>query len=232
MCKRIYFIFNLFLFSLLLGACSSNDVASKHPYANYFYPILDEPKVYVYRDIIGGLEEQFHRVYSVKDHLGHHVVVERYASDGRILEALNFNVDSLNIQDHMVVNRNQKKTKAFVYKTSYFPWNKTEQTWFSTKFEGVLDSTLILQELKRNILSENVFIDVMGEQTKAVKYKDYTKFTLINPFTKTEKVMGLPSYTYYADGVGLVEWKSNGNKVHFKLEQIMDQADWLKFIRP
>jgi hypothetical protein len=74
----------------------------------------------------------------------------------------------------------------------------------------VLDSTLILQELKRNILSENVFIDVMGEQTKAVKYKDYTKFTLINPFTKTEKVMGLPSYTYYADGVGLVEWKSNG----------------------
>jgi hypothetical protein len=216
MCKRIYFIFSLFLFCVLLGACSSNDVASKHPYANYFYPILDEPKVYVYRDIIGGLEEQFHRVYSVKDHLGHHVVVERYASDGRILEALNFNVDSLNIQDHMVVNRNQKKTKAFVYKTSYFPWHKT----------------LILQELKRNILSENVFIDVMGEQTKAVKYKDYTKFTLINPFTKTEKVMGLPSYTYYADGVGLVEWKSNGNKVHFKLEQIMDQADWLKFIRP
>ena len=60
----------------------------------------------------------------------------------------------------------------------------------------------------------------------------YGKFTLINPFTKTEKVMALPSYTYYADGVGLVEWKSNGNKVHFKLEQIMDQADWLKFIRP
>jgi hypothetical protein len=30
----------------------------------------------------------------------------------------------------------------------------------------------------------------------------------------------------------LVEWKSNGNKVHFKLEQIMDQVDWLKFIRP
>lgn len=232
MYKRIYFIFSFFLLLFFAGACSSNETSSKHPYANYFYPILDEPKIYVYRDIIGGLDEQFHRVYSVKDHLGHHVVVERYASDGRILEALNFNVDSLNIQDHMVVNRNQKKTKAFVYKTTYFPWNKTEQTWFSTKFEGVLDSTLILQELKRNVLSENVIIDVMGEQTKSIKYKDLTKFTLINPFTKTEKVMELPSYTYYADGVGLVEWKSNGNKVHFKLEQIMDQADWLKFIRP
>jgi hypothetical protein len=72
----------------------------------------------------------------------------------------------------------------------------------------------------------------MGEQTKSIKYKDLTKFTLLNPFTKTEKVMELPSYTYYADGVGLVEWKSNGNKVHFRLEQIMDQSEWLKFIRP
>ncbi len=232
MYKRIYFIFSLFLLFFFLGACSSNVPTSKHPYANYFYPILDEPKIYVYRDIVGGLEEQFHRVYSVKDHLGHHVVVERYASDGRILEALNFNVDSLNIQDHMVVNRNQKKTKAFVYKTTYLPWNKTQQTWFSTKFEGVLDSTLILQELKRNLLSDNVIMDVMGEQTNAIKYKDFTKFTLLNPFTKTEKVMALPSYTYYAEGVGLVEWKSNGNKVHFKLEQIMDQAEWLKVIRP
>jgi len=29
-----------------------------------------------------------------------------------------------------------------------------------------------------------------------------------------------------------VEWKSTGNKVHFKLEQIMTQEDWLKIIRP
>lgn len=217
---------------LLFVGCNQNNTESKHPYAPFFYPVSEEPKIYVYRDIIGGLDEQFHRVYSVKDHLGQHVVVERFASDGRILEALNFNLDSLDVQDHMVVNRDQKKTKANVYKTLYFPWNKKQQGWFATKFEGVLDSTLILQELKRNIASDSALMDVMGEQVKCIKYKDKTTFTLINPFTKTEKVMKMDSYTYYAEGIGLVEWKSSGNKVHFKLEQIMTQEDWLKIIRP
>jgi len=67
---------------------------------------------------------------------------------------------------------------------------------------------------------------------KCIKYEDKTTFTLINPFTKSEKVMKMNSYTYYAEGIGLVEWKSSGNKVHFKLEQIMTQDDWLKIIRP
>lgn len=228
--------FRLLAFGLILIAisgCNDNDtLESKHPYVQFFYPFNNEPKIYVYRDIIGGLDEQFHRVYSVKDHLGQHIVVERYASDGRILEALNFNVDSLDIQDHMVVNRDQKKNKAYVYKTKYFPWNKKDIGWFASKFEGVLDSTLILQELKRNVLKDSEFIDVMGEQVKCIKYEDKTTFTLINPFTKSEKVMKMNSYTYYAEGIGLVEWKSSGNKVHFKLEQIMTQDDWLKIIRP
>jgi hypothetical protein len=232
MCSKKHGFFSYFLIVLLLGACSLNETQSKHPAAKFFYPILDEPKIYVYRDMIGGLEEQFHRVYAVKDQLGHHVVVERYASDGRILEALNFNVDSLDIQDHMVVNRNQKKTQAVVYKTTYFPWKGTDQTWFATKFEGVLDSTLILQELKRMQLSDHASIEVMGEQKTCIKYKDLTKFTLINPFAKTEKKLEMASTTYYAEGLGLVEWKSKGNKVHFRLEQIMDQTEWLKFVRP
>ncbi len=232
MYKKTHLFFWFFLTVLLLSACASNEIKSKHPAARFFYPILDEPKIYVYRDMIGGLEEQFHRVYAVKDHLGYHVVVERYASDGRILEALNFNVDSLDIQDHMVVNRNQKKTQAAVYKTTYFPWKGSDETWFATKFEGVLDSTLILQELKRKQDSDHVFIEVMGAERQCIKYRDLTKFTLINPFAKTEKKLEIVSSTYYAEGVGLVEWKGSGNKVHFRLEQIMDQSEWVKFIRP
>lgn len=216
----------------ILLACNSSNTQSKHPYVNYFYPVIEEPKIYVYRDIIGGLDEQFHRVYSVNDHLGLHLVVERYSSDGRILEALNFNADSLDIQDHMVVNRAQKKTQANVYKTQYFPWKKGEKAWFATKFEGVLDSTLILQEMKRNLLSENQFMDVMGESRKCIKYNDETTFTILNPFLKTQKEMKVMSSTFYAENIGLVEWIGKNNKVHFKLEQIMDQQEWLKIIRP
>ena len=126
--------------------------SSLRPYVNYFYPVIEEPKIYVYRDIIGGLDEQFHRVYSVNDHLGLHLVVERYSSDGRILEALNFNVDSLDIQDHMVVNRAQKKTQANVYKTQYFPWKKGEKAWFATNF--CFRKTLPLKSLIRNSLPD------------------------------------------------------------------------------
>lgn len=124
--KKIrFFLFNLLIASLF--ACGKDKPSSKHPYASYFYPIEKEAKIYVYRDVIGGLDEQFHRVYSVKDNAGQHVIVERYAADGRLMEALNFNLDSLDIQDHMVVNNQQKKTQAMLYKTTYFPWKKRKQ---------------------------------------------------------------------------------------------------------
>ena len=227
---RIFWPILILCLAMQLISCSDDTSGNQHPYARYFYPILDEPKIYVYRDVIGGLDEQFHRVYCVNDHKGKHLVVERYASDGRILEALNFNVDSLDVQDHMVVNRSLKKTKATLYKTTYFPWNKGSKSWFASKFEGVLDSTLILQEIKRSLAKDKVEIEVMGNMTSAVAYSDSTRFTLLNPFTKSEKVFEEKSTCFYAEGVGLVEWKGQKNKVHFKLEQIMSQEDWVKIM--
>jgi len=222
------------LILLCLGAqlvsCKENNLESKHPFARYFYPILDEPKIYVYRDVIGGLDEQFHRVYCVKDHKGKHLVVERYASDGRILEALNFNIDSLDVQDHMVVNRSQKKTKAILYKTTYFPWNEAQQTWFASKFEGVLDSTIILQEIKRSLAKDKIEREVLGNMTSALSFTDSTRFTLLNPFSKSEKILEEKSTCFYAQGFGLVEWMGQNNKVHFKLEQIMSQEEWVKIM--
>lgn len=227
--KKIrFFLFTLLIASLF--ACGKDKPSSKHPYASYFYPIEKEAKIYVYRDVIGGLDEQFHRVYSVKDNAGQHVIVERYAADGRLMEALNFNLDSLDIQDHMVVNNQQKKTQAMLYKTTYFPWKKKETTWFATKFEGVMDSTLIFQEMKRTILRNETLMDVMGEEQRAIQYKDKFRYTILNPFTKKEKEINLNQYTYYAENIGLVEWKGTTNKVHFKLEQILTQQEWVKII--
>jgi len=218
------------VFALFFSSCSAEKNESSHPLADYFYPIQEDAQVYVYRDVIGGLDEQFHRVYTVEDQAGKHIVVERYASDGRILEALNFNLDSLNVQDHMVVNRNQKKTKALLYKTTFFPWNANQGTWFASKFEGVLDSTLILQELKRSLRSLAVNREVMGNETACISFVDSTKFTLINPFMKTEKTLMEKSTSFFAKGTGLVEWIGSKNKVHFKLEQIMSQEEWLKIM--
>lgn len=73
----------------------------------------------MYRDVAGGLEEEFHRIYALKDQAGEHLIVEVYASDGRIREAYNYNVDSLNLQDYMVVDVNQEKKKHFCTKTNF-----------------------------------------------------------------------------------------------------------------
>lgn len=220
-----------FLVVILLLSCGSNEqIKSTHPLANYFYPYSESPQIYLYRDIANGLEEEFHRVYSLKDQEGQHIIVERYASDGRILEALNYNVDSLDVQDHMVVNFKQEKTKAKLYKTKLFPLNKEEQTWFATKFQGINDSTLFLKELKRNLVRQDVLKEIMEEDLSCLEFHDIIRQTLLNPFTKKENMIEAEQISYFAEGIGLVEWHSLNKKVHFRLEQILNQDEWLKII--
>ena len=220
-----------FLVVILLLSCGSNEqIKSTHPLANYFYPYSESPQIYLYRDVANGLEEEFHRVYSLKDQEGQHIIVERYASDGRILEALNYNVDSLDVQDHMVVNFKQEKTKAKLYKTKLFPLNKEEQTWFATKFQGINDSTLFLKELKRNLVRQDVLKEIMEEESNCLEFHDIIRQTLLNPFTKKENMIEAEQISYFAEGIGLVEWHSLNKKVHFRLEQILNQDEWLKII--
>jgi hypothetical protein len=148
-------VFILLFSSLIIGFTSCNDttgVTSKNPNAAYFYPFDTIPKIYLYRDVTGGLEEEFHRIYALKDQAGEHLIVEVYASDGRIREAYNYNVDSLNLQDYMVVDVNQEKEKTLLYKDKLFPMDLKEKTWFAAKFRGVVDSTVLLSEVKRQFI--------------------------------------------------------------------------------
>ncbi|MFN5786135.1 MAG: hypothetical protein ACK457_09190 [Flavobacteriia bacterium] len=224
--------FILFLtLTLILVSCGSrNQSASKNPYANYFYEIDSVPKIYLFRDVANGLDEQFHRIYSVSDSKGDHVIVEIYSADGRILEALNYNVDSLDIMDHMVVNRNGEKTKAEVFKTKVIPMNATDEVWFASRFQGFLDSTLILKEIKRKISGKEIDHEVLGKKVSTIVMKDKIRLTNFNPFTKKENVLEGEAVNYFSEGYGLVEWHTPNKKVHFKLEKVMPQEEWVKII--
>ena len=139
-------------------------------------------------------------------------------------------MDSLDVQDHMVVNFKQEKTKAKLYKTKLFPLNKEEQTWFATKFQGINDSTLFLKELKRNLVRQDVLKEIMEEESNCLEFHDIIRQTLLNPFTKKENMIEAEQISYFAEGIGLVEWHSLNKKVHFRLEQILNQDEWLKII--
>jgi hypothetical protein len=71
---------------ILFFRCTSKpDFTSINPNAAYFYQLQSEPQVYLYRNIVNGLEEEFHRIYTITDQAGDHIIVERYSSDFRIL---------------------------------------------------------------------------------------------------------------------------------------------------
>ncbi len=220
-----------FIGVLFFAACQSDSTdESVNPNAAFFYPLDTIPKVYLFRDVANGLDEFFQRIYLLKDSEGSHVIVENYSADGRITEALNYNIDSLDVLDHMVVNRNGEKTKAEVFKNQLIPFSSGQETWFATRFQGFLDSTLILKEIKRKIIGEEFDFQVLDEKVPTLKMKDRVRMTNFNPFTKQETVLEGESINYFAKGYGLIEWHTPDKKVHYRLEKIMKQEDWVKLM--
>jgi hypothetical protein len=227
-------IFRFLIFgivTILLFGCSDKAAFKTiNPNASYFYPLLSEPKIYLYRNITNGLEEQFHRIYTITDMAGEHLIVERYDSEGRILEAINYNVDSLSVLDHMVVNRLQQKEKAMLYKNHLFPMNLSQEIWFASKFSGLTDSTVILYEIKRKLLKQKL-ITSLEKKRKTLIFKDNLIITTLNPYTRKEYPIQTEMFSYFAEGLGFVEWHSKDKKVHFRLEKILSQDEWIKIIR-
>jgi hypothetical protein len=209
---------------------SSFSYKSTNPNANFFYPLDTVPKIYLYRDVAGGLEEEFHRIYTVEDAVGPHLIVEVYASDGRLREAINYNIDSLTVQDHMVVNRLQEKEKALLYKNELFPFDLKKETWFATKFSGVTDSTVILNEVFRKFKkrAQTSFLD--KQKATALFFTDKIRRTALNPFTRTEKEGLGEQTTVFAEGYGLVAWYNHHKSLHYRLERILSQKEWIKIL--
>jgi hypothetical protein len=132
----------------------------------------------------------------------------------------------------MVVDRFQKKEKARIYKNKLFPMDLKKQSWYSIKFKGVVDSTLILRELKRNFKKKLRVKVLEDEKVDALVFEDLVRQTVLNPFTKKEQAYQAMQLSYFAEGFGLVEWHSLDKKVHFRLEEVFSQEEFAKIISP
>lgn len=203
---------------------------SKNPNAAYFYPLDTVPKIYHYRDIANGLDEEFHRIYTVEDAVGPHLIVEVYAPDGRLREAINYNIDSLVVQDHMVVNRFQSKEKTVLYKNQLFPFDLQKELWFASKFSGVVDSTVLLHEVFRKFQTQKQTVFLDKTKAKALFFQDKIRRTVLNPFTKMEKEVIGQQVSVFAEGYGLVAWYNRNKTIHFRLERVLTQKEWIKII--
>ena len=70
----------------------------------------------------------------------------------------------------------------------------------------------------------------MEKKVICIEFNDYLRQTLINPFTEKEASIEATMITFFGKGLGLVEWYSPNRKIHFRLEQILTQDEWLKII--
>jgi len=217
------------LLLLSMAACSSNE--EREELRAYFYPENKEDKFYVYRDQTNGLDEQIHRIYTVKDSKGKHLVIERYNAEGRITEAYNYGLDSLLLDDYMVVDRDGKKRQAELFKNELFPIRRSGEMYFASRFPGVADSTFFLYEIKRRVEEEKVSKAMyMDKERQLLLCADHVRLTVFNPFTKKENSKESKVFTVYAKDLGLVEWFDEGKNVHFVLEQVLDRKEGLKLL--
>lgn len=234
--KKWFWILGIILGATIIGIVVKNYsntqtiYVSKNPQAEYFYPLDTLPKIYLYRDAAKGLEEEFHRIYTVEDAVGPHLIVEVYESDGRLREAINYNIDSLTVQDHMVVNRLQNKEKALLYKNQLFPFDLNIETWFASKFSGLTDSTVILYEVFRKYKTTKP-AQFMGKQkVQSLYFTDKIRGTTLNPYTRKEAEQIGQRTSVFAQNIGLVEWYNSDKTVHYRLEKILSQQEWIKII--
>jgi hypothetical protein len=178
------------------------------------------------------MNERFLRVFAIEDSKGKHIVVENYAMDGRITEAHNYNIDSLTVLDHMVVDRNGMQTQALLLKNGLFPMNDKQTTWFASKFPGFYDSTMILSETKRHLAkSKPISWNVMGDSKNTLVMLDTVRMTQINPFTKKENAQQIIVKSYFSEGIGLVRFHDTQMKTDYRLEKILTKEEFVQMMQ-
>ena len=104
-----------------------------------------------------------------------------------------------------------------------------QKTWFAAKFRGVVDSTVMLSEVKRQF-KEQKSHQVIDDEVESLVFSDDLRLTVLNPFTRKENSKSVTRISYFSKGFGLVEWHSLNKKVHFRLEQVLTQQEWIKMI--
>lgn len=219
---------------VLLFSCTEGSDAKKTDsnasMASYFYPKRDTAMIYCYRNIANGLDEEFHRVFSLKDSC-EHIIVERYSSSKRFLEAFNYNAKSFEVVEHIVVNRHQEREISKVYHNRFFPLDQQKQSYFAAKFTGINDSTLILKENKRTFYKDTTFVHSNTKGVSARIFTDSIRQTLLNIVSKKERELSNVGYIHFAEGIGPVEWYGSSKKVHYKLEKVISQKEWVRMMQ-
>ena len=228
--------------ALLLAACSSEASKKETPavgfesakseFAEYFYPEYKEPKVYIFRDSVNPLMEQYHRVYAKTIMEYRHNILEIYQAGGRFGEAYTYKLnDSLTLMAHVVFDRNKNKEMAEVLRSELFPLSKSKSAYFVSRFKGPIDSTMMLAEVQRSFGKGPFKMNVLGKERDVIMMNDAVRQTVFNPFTKQEKVLNYYMHTIFAKHLGAVAFYTDDKKLSMKVEKIVNDKQWTQMMK-
>lgn len=229
-----YLVFVLIILSFY-GCSESSDVEEsiqKDPAINvldYFYPLNeDEPYVYAYLDEQAPLDERFHRMINFYDSDGRSFVIERYNAALRISEGFTLDPNSLEILDHMMVDKNLKKRKSNVTSNQYYPLEMNETARFVSDYPSHLDSVTAIYDSRRTIIKKDVPVEIMDSTYQTILLRDTVHVHMVNRFTKESSTQTAVIDNYYAKGLGLVKFGDVDGAINYKLKRIISDSWWME----
>lgn len=229
-CVRLIFI------SLLLLGCTenpeiitSNEVAADFNSMDYFFPLAeDEPYIYAYFDKNAPLDERFYRLINFYDAEGRTFVIERYNASLRISEGFTLDPNSLEVLDHMMVDKNLQKRKSNVSASQYFPLKMHETVRFVSDYPSHIDSVTAIYDSRRTIIENDIPIKIMDSTYQAILLRDTVHVHIANYFTKESVTQTAIIDNYYAKGLGLVKFGDVEGNVNYELKRIISDRWWME----
>lgn len=226
-----FFIIVLFLFGCSENSKdnSSNKEKSELNLMDYFYPMNEnEPYIYGYLDEKNPVAERFHRMINFREADSRSFVIERYNASLRIFEGFTLDPDSLNVLDHMMVDKNRQKRKSNVSATEYFPLEMNKTVRFVSDYPSHLDSITTVYDSRRTIIDKDVTVSVMDTTYEAILLRDTVYVHLVNRFTKESGTQSAVIDNYYAKGMGLVKFGDVDGKATYELKRIIPDSWWME----
>lgn len=229
-----YFV--LILISISLLGCNDNtetngseEVDTELNLMDYFYPLNeDEPYIYAYFDEKAPLDERFHRMINFYEADSRTFVIERYNASLRISEGFTLDPNSLEILDHMMVDKNLKKRKSNITANQYFPLEMHKTVRFVSDYPSHLDSVTAVYDSRRTIIEKDIPVEVMDTTYQTILLRDTVNVHMVNRYTKESGTQTAVIDNYYAKGVGLVKFGDVDGKINYTLKSIISDSWWMK----
>ncbi len=213
---------------LLLYSCKNDNTETNELRESYFYPVSNQPYIYVFQDSLDPFFEMFERIVSYYDPLGQHLLIERYNANFTLVESF----DLLTEKEFKVFNHTlysgSRQILAKVTDSTFMPWSG--RGTFASSFPGAVDSILFSIKNKRSLNTETGIFDWNDTKMTTRIFTDSIFTMAIDLKNQKEKAVSAVAFHEFAEDIGRVRIKTADGRSNLVLQKIMTEEEWKKLV--